>query len=283
MLRTAQLRSWDDELTVILPTRGWRALDLVELLRRAELLRFLIWRDLKVRYQQTLLGGLWAILQPLAAAAVFTLVFGRLARIPSEGVPYPLFSLTGLVIWTFFTGALGNAVGALVNNRQLVSKVYFPRLILPLSAALGGLVDFAVAFAALLAGLVLFGFGVPWTAVFVLPLILIALGAAIGLGAGLGAINVRFRDVRALMPLFVQLWLFLTPVAYPASLAPAAWRPLLGLNPMAGVVEGFRWALLRAGPAPVELVAVSTASALVLLVGGLVVFRRMERHFADII
>jgi lipopolysaccharide transport system permease protein len=283
MLRTAQLRSWDDELTVILPTRGWRALDLVELLRRAELLRFLIWRDLKVRYQQTLLGGLWAILQPLAAAAVFTLVFGRLARIPSEGVPYPLFSLTGLVIWTFFTGAFGNAVGALVNNRQLVSKVYFPRLILPLSAALGGLMDFAVAFAALLAGLVLFGFGVPWTAVFVLPLILIALGAAIGLGAGLGAINVRFRDVRALMPLFVQLWLFLTPVAYPASLAPAAWRPLLGLNPMAGVVEGFRWALLRAGPAPVELVAVSTASALVLLVGGLVVFRRMERHFADII
>jgi lipopolysaccharide transport system permease protein len=283
MLRTAQLRSWDDELTVILPTRGWRALDLVELLRRAELLRFLIWRDLKVRYQQTLLGGLWAILQPLAAAAVFTLVFGRLARIPSEGVPYPLFSLTGLVIWTFFTGAFGNAAGALVNNRQLVSKVYFPRLILPLSAALGGLMDFAVAFAALLAGLVLFGFGVPWTAVFVLPLILIALGAAIGLGAGLGAINVRFRDVRALMPLFVQLWLFLTPVAYPASLAPAAWRPLLGLNPMAGVVEGFRWALLRAGPAPVELVAVSTASALVLLVGGLVVFRRMERHFADII
>jgi lipopolysaccharide transport system permease protein len=283
MLRTAQLRSWDDELTVILPTRGWRALDLVELLRRAELLRFLIWRDLKVRYQQTLLGGLWAILQPLAAAAVFTLVFGRLARIPSEGIPYPLFSLTGLVIWTFFTGAFGNAVGALVNNRQLVSKVYFPRLILPLSAALGGLMDFAVAFAALLAGLVLFGFGVPWTAVFVLPLILIALGAAIGLGAGLGAINVRFRDVRALMPLFVQLWLFLTPVAYPASLAPAAWRPLLGLNPMAGVVEGFRWALLRAGPAPVELVAVSTASALVLLVGGLVVFRRMERHFADII
>jgi lipopolysaccharide transport system permease protein len=274
---------WDDELTVILPTRGWRAFDLAELVRRAELLRFLIWRDLKVRYQQTLLGGLWAILQPLATAAAFTLVFRRLARMPSDGIPYPLFSLTALVVWTFFAGALNGAVTSLVGNRQLISKVYFPRLILPLSAALGGLVDLAIGLACLVAGLLLFGLPVSWTAVWVLPLTLIALATATGLGAGLGAINVRFRDVRALMPLLVQLWLFLTPVAYPASLAPARWRPLLGLNPMSGVVEGYRWALLRAGPAPVELIAVSTLSALVLLVVGLVVFRKMEGFFADII
>lgn len=291
MLRTAQLvgngpapaNAWDDELTVIVATRGWRAFDVGELLRRAELLRFLIWRDLKVRYQQTLLGGLWAIIQPLAATAAFSVVFGRLAHMPSDGVPYPLFSLTALVVWTFFSGALNNAVASLVANRQLVSKVYFPRLILPLSAALGGLVDFAVGLAALFVAMAVYGRAVPWTAILIVPLTLIALATATGLGAGLGAINVRFRDVRATMPLAIQLWLFLTPVAYPASLAPASWRPLLGLNPMAGVVEGFRWALLRTGPAPIELIAVSTLSALVLLSAGLVVFRRMEGFFADII
>jgi lipopolysaccharide transport system permease protein len=290
MLRTVQLAglrsprpAWDDELTVIVPTRGWRALDLKELVRRAELLRFLIWRDLKVRYQQSLLGGLWAILQPLAATAAFSLVFGRLAKMPSDGLPYPLFSLTGLVIWTFFAGALNNTVNCLVANRSLVSKVYFPRLILPLSAALGGLADFGIGLAALLVAMLFYGVGVPWTAVFLVPLTLVALVTAAGLGAGLGAVNVRFRDVRATMPLLVQLWLFLTPVAYPASLAPAAWRPLLGLNPMAGVVEGYRWALFGSGPAPIALMAVSAATALVLMTAGLIVFRKMEGLFADLI
>jgi lipopolysaccharide transport system permease protein len=275
--------AWDDELTVIVPTRGWRAFNIGELVGRSELLRFLVWRDLKVRYQQTLLGGLWAILQPLAGTAAFSLVFGRLARIPSDGIPYPLFCLTALIVWTFFAGALSGATGSLVNNVQLVNKVYFPRLILPLSAALGGLVDLAVGLACLAIAMALYGLPLPWTAVFVPPLTLIALVTAVGVGAGLGAINVRFRDVRAVMPLLVQLWLFLTPVAYPASLAPAAWRPLLALNPMTGVVEGYRWALLRTGPPPVELIAVSALSACVLLVAGLAVFRKMEGLFADII
>lgn len=282
-IRFAPERSRDDELTVIMPTHGWRALDVGELLHRAELLRFLIWRDMKVRYQQTLLGGLWAIIQPLAGTAAFTLVFGRLARMPSDGVPYPLFALTGLIVWTFFSAALNGAVGSLVGNRHLVTKVYFPRLILPLSAALGGLVDLAIGLAALLVGMMLYGLVVPWTAVFVIPLTLIALATAVGLGAGLGAVNVRFRDVRAVLPLIVQVWLFLTPVAYPASLAPVRWRPLLALNPMTGVVEGYRWALLHAGAPPLQLIAVSTLSAAMLLVAGLTLFRRMEGYFADII
>lgn len=291
MLRTLQLvghrpsrrAAWDEELTVILPTRGWRTLDLKELVRRAELLRFLIWRDLKVRYQQSLLGGLWAILQPLAATAAFSLVFGRLAKMPSDGVPYPLFSLTALVIWTYFANALTSTVNCLVANRSLVSKVYFPRLILPLSATLGSLADFGIGLAALFFVMLLYGLALPWTAVFLIPLTLIAVLTAVGLGAGLGAINVRYRDVRATMPLFVQLWLFLTPVAYPASLAPASWRPLLGLNPMAGVVEGYRWALLGTGPAPITLMAISALAALVLMTAGLIVFRKMEGLFADII
>lgn len=275
--------SWADELTVIAPTRGWRALDMAEFFRRSELLRFLVWRDLKLRYQQTLLGGLWAIIQPLATTAAFSLVFGRLANMPSDGVPYPLFSMTALVIWTYFSGALNGAVGALVSNRQLVSKVYFPRLILPLSAALVGLVDLAVGLACLVIGMLLYGLAIPWTAIFVLPLTVIALATAAGLGAGLGAINVRYRDVRATMPLFVQLWLFLTPVAYPASLAPEKWRPLFALNPMTGVVEGYRWALLHAGPPPLQLMSISAVSALVLLAGGLIIFQKMDGLFADII
>jgi lipopolysaccharide transport system permease protein len=281
--RTDRFRSWADELTVIAPTHGWRALDIEEFFRRSELLRFLVWRDLKLRYQQTLLGGLWAIIQPLATTAAFSLVFGRLAKMPSDGVPYPLFSMTALVIWTYFATALNGAVGALVSNRQLVSKVYFPRLILPLSAALVGLVDLGVGLACLAVGMLLYGVAIPWTAIFVLPLTLVALATAAGLGAGLGAINVRYRDVRATMPLLVQLWLFLTPVAYPASLAPERWRPLFALNPMTGVVEGYRWALLHSGPPPMQLIAISTLSALALLAGGLIVFRKMEGLFADII
>jgi lipopolysaccharide transport system permease protein len=276
-------RSWDDELTVIEPTGGWRSLDLAEVVRRSELLRFLVWRDLKVRYQQTLLGGLWAILQPLAGTAAFSLVFGRFAKMPSDGVPYPLFSLTALVVWSYFAGALSAAVNSLVANRQLVSKVYFPRVILPVSAALVGLVDLVIGLVMLAAVMLFYRVTIPWTAVCIVPLTLIALAAAVGLGAGLGAINVRFRDVRATMPFLVQLWLFLTPVAYPASLAPAAWRPLLALNPMAGVVEGYRWSLLPVGPAPTELIAISAASGLVILIVGLVVFQRMEGAFADLI
>jgi lipopolysaccharide transport system permease protein len=276
-------RAADLKLTVIKPSRGWRALDLGELYAHRDLMGFLIWRDMKVRYQQTLLGGLWAILQPLATTATFTFVFGRLAKVPSDGIPYPLFSFTGLVIWNFFSGSFNAAVASLVESTQLIGKVYFPRLILPLSAACRGGADLAVAFACLLVMMLVYGVFPTWRALAVIPLTLVALAAATGLGAALGAINVRFRDVRHTIPLLTQMWLFLTPVAYPASLAPEVWRKWLALNPMTGVVEGFRWALLNSGPAPIGLMAISTASAVVMLVGGMAIFRRVEGVFADII
>lgn len=256
---------------------------LTELLRHRDLLKFLIWRDIKVRYQQTLLGGLWAIIQPLGTTAAFTLVFGNLAKVPSDGIPYPLFSFTGLVIWTFFSQGLNGAVASLIGSTELVEKVYFPRLILPTAAVLRGIVDLAIAFAFLILLLFLYGVSLEWRALWVVPLTLLALVTAMGIGFALGAINVRYRDVRQAMPFLTQIWLFLTPVAYPASLAPAAWRPLLGLNPMASVVEGYRWALLGGTPPSAALLGVSCVSATVLLVAGLAVFRRMEGSFADII
>jgi lipopolysaccharide transport system permease protein len=272
-----------DQLTVIGPSRGWRALRLGEIVRYRDLLKFLIWRDLKVRYQQTVLGGLWAVIQPLGAAAAFTLVFGGLAKIPSDGVPYPIFSFTGLVIWTFFSQAANAAVGSLIGSTELVEKVYFPRLVLPLASALRCLPDLAVAFGALLLALAYYGIPLEWRILWVLPLTLLALVAATGVGCALGAINVRFRDVRHVMPLLTQLWLFLTPVAYPASLAPERLRPFFGINPMAGVVEGFRWAVLGSPPPSIGLMAMSVASAAILLLLGLAIFRRMESSFADVI
>lgn len=269
--------------TVLRPTKGWRSLNLSELFLYRDLMTFLAWRDLKVRYQQTLLGGAWAILQPLSTMVVFTFVFGKLAKLPSDGIPYPLFSFTALVIWTYFSQSLTGAVTSLINNTQLVEKVYFPRLILPMSATIRGLADLAVAFVFLLVVLAFYGIWPTWKALAVIPFTLLAVIATIGIGSGLAAINVRFRDVRQMMPLLVQLWLFATPVAYPASMAPAEWRSWLGINPMAGVVEGYRWALLNHSPFPLELVAVSTASALVMLVIGLAIFRRIENSFADII
>lgn len=269
--------------TVVRPTRGWRSLNLGELLLYRDLMTFLVWRDLKVRYQQTVLGGAWAIIQPLATMIVFTFVFGKLAKLPSDGIPYPLFSFTALVIWTYFSQAISGAVGSLIGNTQLIEKVYFPRLILPIAAAVRGLADLAVAFGFLLLVLAFYGVWPTWKAVFVIPFTLLAIIATLGIGSGLAAINVRFRDVRQMMPLLVQLWLFATPVAYPSSMAPADLRPLLGLNPMTGVVEGYRWALLGTTPFPLDLVVMSTASALVMLVIGLFVFRRIESSFADII
>ncbi len=271
------------KVTVVRSTSGWRALNPTELLGHQDLLGFLIWRDLKVRYQQTLLGGAWAILQPLAAAAAFTLVFGKIAKLPSDGVSYPLFSFSGMVIWTYFSQAVTAAIASLVGNARLIQQVYFPRLVLPLAAVLRGIVDFAIAFIFL--ALILAVAGHPPSGRWLLApfLLAIAVVAAAGAGMGLAAINVRFRDVGQMTPLMIQLWLFITPVVYPSSLAPPAWRPWLGLNPMAGVVEGFRWALLVPGPAPVQLMTVSAASALLMLAGGLLVFRRVESTFADVI
>ncbi|CAN7225954.1 ABC transporter permease [Phenylobacterium sp. LjRoot164] len=269
--------------TVVRPTSGWRSLNLGELFLYRDLLMFLVWRDLKVRYQQTILGSAWAIIQPLATMVVFTVVFGKLAKLPSDGVPYPLFSFTALVIWTYFSQAVTGAVNSLIGNTQLIEKVYFPRLILPIAAVVRGLADLAISFGFLIAMLAFYGVWPTWKVVFVVPFTLLAIIATVGVGAGLAAINVRFRDVRQMMPLLVQLWMFATPVAYPASMAPEKWRVLLGLNPMTGVVEGYRWAMLNTGPFPFDLVALSTASALVMLIIGLFVFRRIESSFADII
>lgn len=272
-----------ETVTWIRPSRGWGLPDLSELWRYRELIYFLIWRDVKVRYKQTALGAAWAVIQPLATMGVFSVFFGNLAGVPSDGVPYPLFALAALVPWTFFSQGLIQSSNSLVGSQNLVSKVYFPRLAIPLAAVLAGLVDFLVAFALLLAALAFYRV-VPDGRVVLLPLfLLLALVTSLGVGLWLSAWSVRYRDVRYLVPFLAQLWLLATPVAYPASLLSEPWRTVYGINPMAGVVEGFRWALLGTETGPGPLVLVSAGVALVLLVSGLAVFRRQERTFADLI
>ncbi len=279
----------DAPALVIEPRPGWRAFDLAELWAYRELLYFLVWRDIKVRYKQTVLGAAWAILQPLATAAVFTLFFGRLAHIASDGLPYPIFSYAGLLVWTFFAQGLTQSSASVVGSANLITKVYFPRLVIPLAAVVAGLLDLAVASPLLLVMMAYYKVW-PGVAVVGLPLVLLlALLTAVGVGLWLAALNVEYRDVRFVVPFLVQLWLFVTPVIYPASVvAPHLERfgvPgwVLGLNPMAGVVEGFRWAMLGHGAAPVHLIAASAAVALVLCVTGALYFRSVEREFADVV
>jgi lipopolysaccharide transport system permease protein len=265
------------------PSRGRVSLELGDLWRYRELLYFLVWRDVKVRYKQTVLGAGWAILQPLAAMIVFSLFFGRLAGIPSDGVPYPVFSFAALVPWTFFAQGLTQSANSLVANQDLITKVYFPRLAIPIATVLAGVVDFAIAFLVLL-GLMLFYGIVPSMRVFWLaPLLLLAFVTALGVGLWLSALNVRYRDVRYVVPFLAQLWLFATPIVYPSSLLAQPWRTLYGINPMAGVVEGFRWALLGTDTAPGPILAASAAAAFALLVSGALYFRRMEKTFADLV
>ena len=267
----------------IQPTRGWVALRLGEVVAYRELLFFLVWRDLKVRYKQTILGVAWAVLQPLLTMLVFTLFFGRLARVPSDGVPYSLFAYTALVPWTFFATGLTMASNSLVGSAHLITKVYFPRLTIPLATVLAGLVDFALAFP-LLFGLMWYHGVVPTANVIWLPaFIVLALATALGVGLWLSALNVEFRDVRHVVPFLTQLWMFATPIAYPSSLLPEQWRTLYALNPMVGVVEGFRWALLGTETRPGPMIVVSAIAAFALLVGGAFFFRRMERTFADVV
>jgi len=265
----------------IRPGRGWVALGLAELWAYRELLYFLAWRDVKVRYKQTALGAAWAILQPLATMAVFSVFFGRLAKVPSDGLPYPLFTFAALVPWTLFANALGQSSNSLVGNANLIKKVYFPRLVIPIAATLGGLVDFALELAVLGGMIAVYGVEVSARAAWLAPLALLAVVTSLGAGLWLSALNVEFRDVRYVLPFLTQFWLFATPVAYPSSLLGEPWHTLYGLNPMAGVVEGFRWALLGAGTRPGPLIAVSAAAAVVMLVSGAYYFRRMERTFAD--
>lgn len=268
-------------LTVIRPTRGWAYLDPRELWEFRELAGFLAWRDLKVRYKQTLIGVAWAVLQPLAMMGVFTLFFGRLARMPSDGVPYPLFAFAGLLPWQLFARCLGDSSNSLVQNQQLIARVYFPRILVPIASLLTALVDFLIG-GALLAGLMVFYAVVPSAHVVWIPAFLaLMLISALGVGIWLSALNLEYRDVGHAIPFLTQLLLFLTPVVYPASLVPERWQLLYALNPMVGVVQGFRWALLGSGAAPGPSLWVSATVACVLLASGVVFFRWRERTFAD--
>jgi lipopolysaccharide transport system permease protein len=271
-----------DLVVEIEPADGLRPLNARELWTYRELLYFLVWRDIKVRYKQTVLGAAWAILQPVLTMTVFAIFLGRLAHMPSDGVPYPLFAFVGLVPWTYFATAVSSGAQSVVGSQQLISKVYFPRLLVPLSSATTPLVDFAIALVTLVPLLVWYriapGAGIVWLPVFLLLGVATAFAAALWLAT----LTVRYRDVRYVVPFFVQFWMFATPVAYPASLVPERWRILYGLNPMTGVVEGFRWALVG-GPAPGPMVVVSAIVVVVLLASGLAFFRRFESTFADVI
>jgi lipopolysaccharide transport system permease protein len=271
------------------PRPGWVALRLKDVWAYRELLYFLVWRDVKIRYKQTILGAAWAILQPLLTMLVFTIFFGNLARVGSDGLPYPLFSLAGLLPWTFFAQGLSQSSTSIVSDSSLITKVYFPRLVIPIAAVLSGVVDFGISFLVLLGMMAWYG-AWPTTLALLLPLfLLLAMGAALGVGLWLSALNVEYRDVRYVVPFFIQIWLFVTPVIYPASRVASKLKELglpvwiYGLNPMAGVVEGFRWALLRSGSLQVSVLAASVVVTLVLLVSGAYYFRRMERRFADVV
>jgi lipopolysaccharide transport system permease protein len=264
------------------PPAGLALPDFGALVRARELLYYLMWRDVKVRYKQTVIGAGWAILQPLLAMLIFTLVFSRMARLDSEGVPYPLFAYTALAPWTFFASAVSLGGLSLVTNERLVTRVWFPRLIIPIAAIGGTLVDFALSSLVLVALMAMYGI-VPGIAVLTVPLfVMLALITALGVGTFLAAINVRYRDVRYVIPFLIQVWLFITPVAYSAELVPEEWRVVYALNPMVGVVQGFRWALLGSASPGWGIVS-SVGAALVLLAVGLMVFRRLEDSFADVI
>ncbi|MDP8910295.1 MAG: ABC transporter permease [Chloroflexota bacterium] len=268
--------------TRVQPSSGWVGVRSQELWDYRELFYFLTWRDIKVRYKQTALGATWAVLQPVLTMVVFSVFFGRLAGVPSEGLPYPLFAFAALVPWTFFASAVTLAGNSLVEQERILAKVYFPRLIVPSAAVLASLVDFAIAFVVLLGLMAVYGI-VPTAAILALPLLVVlAAATALAVGLWLSALNVLYRDVRYVIPFVVQLWLFISPVAYPSSLVPEPWDAIYGINPMAGVIDGFRWALLG-GEAPGTMLVVSVLVTAALLVGGLLYFRRMERSFADVV
>jgi lipopolysaccharide transport system permease protein len=280
---TRLLRLNNQPVFRIAASQGWASLKLHELWEYRELFYFLVWRDIKVRYKQTVLGAAWAIIQPFFTMVVFSVFFGHLAKIPSDGIPYPIFSYAALVPWTFFANGLRLASTSLVTSANLIKKVYFPRLAIPIAAVLPGAVDFVLAFLILL-GMMLYYGVMPSIHVLWLPLfLLLALVTSLGVGLWFSAMHVQFRDVGHAVPFLTQLWFFATPLAYPSSLLPEPWRTLYGLNPMVGVVEGFRWTLLNTATAPGPMLAVSTLIALGLLVSGALYFRRLERTFADVV
>ena len=262
---------------------GWIHVDFKELWEARELLYFFVWRDVKIRYKQTAIGAAWAVLQPLMTMLVFSLFFGKLAKIPSHGLPYPIFYYSALLPWMYFSGALQNANNVVVEQQRVITKVYFPRLVLPLSAVVAGLLDFAIAFGAFLVMMLYYRI-VPGPAILLFPLfLLLAFLTALGAGLWLSALNAIYRDVRYVVPFLVQFWMFASPVAYPSSLVPEQWRWVYGLNPMAGVIEGFRWSLTGQGQPPNILLAVSSTMVLLLVAGGTAYFTRMEGTIADVV
>jgi lipopolysaccharide transport system permease protein len=267
----------------IAPPRGWFELNLREMWNYRELLYFLVWRDLKIRYKQTAIGVGWVVLQPLMAMLLFTVFFGRLAKMPSEGLPYPVFYYTGLLTWLYFSASLTHATNTVVEHERVITKVYFPIMFLPFSAVLSGLVDFGIGFV-LLMGLMLYYHLIPTIATLLVPIfLLLAVLTALAVGLWLSALNAIYRDVRYVIPFLVQFWMFASPVVYPSTVVPAKWRWLYGLNPMAGVVEGFRWAVTGRGKAPGLLVLVSATTVLLLFLGGVVYFKKMESKIADMV
>ena len=266
---------------LIQPRRHLFDLDLAAIWAYRELLYFLVWRDLKVRYKQTLIGTGWVVIQPLMTMAIFTVIFGNFAKIPSDGLPYPVFSYAALLPWNLFSSSLSRGGESVVSNANLVTKIYFPRLILPLSGVLSPLADFAIAFLILVGMMIWFGIA-PTVGILMLPIfVLLAICTALAVGLWLAALNVRYRDVRYTIPFLIQIWMFASPVAYPVSLVPEKWRWLYSLNPMAGVIEGFRWALLGNQSPDVRVMTISTIVVVALLAGGIVYFKQMERTFAD--
>jgi len=265
------------------PSKGWVPLKVRELWEYRELVYFLIWRNVKVRYKQTALGASWAIIQPFMTMVVFSLFFGKLAKVPSDNVPYPIFSFAGLVPWTFFANSLDLASKSLIGSAQLITKVYFPRLVIPIATVLSGVVDFAVAFLVLLMMMLYYG-TMDLSRMIWLPLfLLLELVTSLGVALWLSALSVEYHDVQYVTPFMVQFWLFATPIAYSSSMLSEPWRTLYGLNPMVGVVEGFRWALLNTHTGPGAVIIVSSLAALAILISGAFYFRRMERTFADVV
>ena len=283
MIASQQNPTLDIPLIRIRPSSERLANGLKELWHFRELLYFLVWRDVKVRYKQTAIGAAWAIIQPVLTMLIFTLVFDKFAKMPSDGLPYPIFSFAALLPWTYFSKALNQSVSSVVADANLITKVYFPRLLLPLSAVVGGLIDFAIAFVFLLGMMAWYGLALQW-AILLLPIfVVLTMLTALSVGVWLSVINVRYRDVGQAIPFLVQIWLFASPVAYSISVVPDKWRFLYYLNPLAGIIEGFRWALLGNQNPPIIVLVSTTAMVLALLYGGIVFFKRMEKTFADVV
>src|SRR5262245_10138581 len=282
-MQTTSLSAHATETVVIQPSRGLFDLDLASLWEFREILYFLVRRDIKLRYKQTAIGVAWAILQPLATMAIFTVIFGHLAKLPSDGVPYAIFAFTGLLPWTYFSQAIARSGASVVGDANLIKKVYFPRLLIPIAAVLSPLVDFLISFVFLVGMVAWFGVRPGWNMVALPFFLALAMIAALAAGLWLSALNVKYRDVGHTLPFLIQIWLYASPVAYSVTLIPEKWRLVYGLNPMAGAIEGFRWALLHKDRPALGVIVMSAAVVLALLIGGVMFFRRSERSFADVV